>query len=72
MHTEFVTWTFTRPLKRTEGFGDSVPEVAIGPQRAAATFWRSCRASACAAMHLWVLPTRELQHRLAVAACILQ
>lgn len=55
LHTEFVTWTFMRPLN-TEHFGEREPEAALDavPQRWFAALPGQCLAS----MHVWVLPTK--------------
>lgn len=56
LHTEFVTWSFSRPME-AEGFGEGEPVAAIEsvPQE-----WLSTLPGEClAAMHLWVLPTRQ-------------
>ena len=55
LHTEFVTWTFMRPLN-AENFGEREPEAAIDavPQRWFAALPGQCLAS----MHVWVLPTQ--------------
>lgn len=55
LHTEFITWTFTCPLKGPET-GERVPDVAIAavPQRWLAQLPGKC----LAAMHLWVLPIK--------------
>ncbi len=53
LHTEFVTWTFSRPLQ-TEAFTERDPEPAsrVVPQDWLAALPGQCLAS----MHLWVLP----------------
>ena len=54
MHTEFVTWTFMRPLE-VAGFGERDPATAIQvvPQE-----WLQALPGQClTALHLWVLPT---------------
>ena len=54
MHTEFVTWTFMRPLE-VAGFGERDPATAIQavPQK-----WLQALPGHClTALHLWVLPT---------------
>jgi uncharacterized membrane-anchored protein len=55
LHTEFITWTFTCPLKGNES-GERVPEVAVKavPQHFLAQLPGKC----LAAMHLWVLPIK--------------
>ena len=56
MHTEFVTWTFTVPL-RTEGFGDSEP---VGAAHSVPRDWLAQLPGHClCGLNLWVLPTRE-------------
>lgn len=54
MHTEFVTWTFIRPLE-TAPFGDTEPVTArqVVPQDWLAALPGQCLSS----VHLWVLPT---------------
>jgi hypothetical protein len=58
MHTEFVTWTFIRPLK-TEPFGDRDPETAsdVVPREWIAGLPGQCLAS----VHLWALPVGSVQ-----------
>lgn len=54
LHTEFITWTFTRSIE-SQGFGEREPPTAIQvvPQA-----WLAALPGEClAAMHLWVLPT---------------
>jgi uncharacterized membrane-anchored protein len=55
LHTEFVTWTFSRPVEAT-GFGEREPATAIEavPQDWLAELPGQCLAS----LHLWVLPTQ--------------
>jgi uncharacterized membrane-anchored protein len=56
LHTEFVTWTFSRPFD-SEGFGEREPVTAIEsiPQD-----WLSrMPGELLESVHLWVLPTRE-------------
>ncbi|HXD40925.1 MAG TPA: DUF3422 domain-containing protein [Ramlibacter sp.] len=55
LHTEFVTWTFSRPIEAT-GFGEREPATAIEavPQEWLAQLPGECLAS----LHLWVLPTQ--------------
>jgi uncharacterized membrane-anchored protein len=55
LHTEFVTWTFSRPIEAT-GFGEREPATAIEavPQEWLAELPGECLAS----LHLWVLPTQ--------------
>jgi uncharacterized membrane-anchored protein len=56
LHTEFVTWTFSRPID-AEGFGEREPLTAIEsvPQD-----WLSrLPGELLESVHLWVLPTRE-------------
>jgi uncharacterized membrane-anchored protein len=55
LHTEFITWTFTCPLKSQET-GERVPEVAIS---AVPRHWLAQLPGQClAATHLWVLPIK--------------
>jgi uncharacterized membrane-anchored protein len=55
LHTEFVTWTFSRPFD-ADGFGEREPAAAIDavPQEWLAELPGQCLAS----LHLWVLPAR--------------
>jgi uncharacterized membrane-anchored protein len=57
LHTEFVTWSFSRPIE-AEGFGEREPATALDavPQEWLAQLPGQCLAS----MHLWVLPTQAL------------
>src|SRR6185369_856504 len=55
LHTEFVTWTFSRPIEAA-GFGEREPVTAIEsvPQD-----WLSALPGEClASLHLWVLPAQ--------------
>jgi uncharacterized membrane-anchored protein len=57
LHTEFVTWTFSRAFDAT-GFGEQEPPTALQevPQD-----WLTALPGLCiAALHLWVLPTQDL------------
>lgn len=56
LHTEFVTWSFTRPIEAA-GFGEREPIAAIDyvPQ----AWLGSLPGRSLAAIHLWVLTTRE-------------
>jgi len=57
LHTEFVTWTFSRPFP-AEGFGQNEPPTAL---EAVPQEWLAALPGRClAALHLWVLPGREL------------
>jgi uncharacterized membrane-anchored protein len=57
LHTEFVTWTFSRPFDDA-GFGEQEPPTAI---QAVPQEWLAALPGQClAALHLWVLRTREL------------
>ena len=57
LHTEFVTWTFSRPFDAA-AFGEQEPVTAI---QAVPQDWLAALPGQClAALHLWVLPTREL------------
>jgi uncharacterized membrane-anchored protein len=58
MHTEFVTWTFIRPLK-TEPFGDRDPETAsdVVPREWIAGLPGQCLAR----VHLWALPAGSVE-----------
>ncbi len=55
LHTEFVTWTFSRAIEAT-GFGEREPPTAIEavPQAWLAQLPGQCLAS----LHVWVLPDR--------------
>jgi uncharacterized membrane-anchored protein len=55
LHTEFVTWTFSRPFDAA-GFGEREPVTAIEavPQEWLAQLPGQCLAN----LHLWVLPTQ--------------
>lgn len=53
LHTEFVSWTFSRPLA-ANGFGEQEPPTAL---QAVPHGWLAALPGQClAAMHLWVLP----------------
>jgi uncharacterized membrane-anchored protein len=55
LHTEFVTWTFSRPIEAT-GFGEREPSTAIESVPRA---WLEGLPGQCLAnLHLWVLPTQ--------------
>ncbi|MFD0668931.1 DUF3422 family protein [Ramlibacter sp. MAHUQ-53] len=61
MHTEFVTWTFSRAGFDAQDFGDREPEAAIG---AVPQAWLSQLPGRwLAGLHLWVLPADALDHR---------
>ena len=55
LHTEFVTWSFSRPIE-AEGFGEREPATALDavPQEWLGQLPGQCLAS----VHLWVLPTQ--------------
>lgn len=55
LHTEFVTWSFSRPIEAA-GFGEREPTTALDavPHEWLAQLPGQCLAS----MHLWVLPTQ--------------
>ena len=55
LHTEFVTWTFSRPIE-AHGFGEVDPVAAVEsvPMEWLATLPGEC----LQAMHLWVLPNQ--------------
>jgi uncharacterized membrane-anchored protein len=57
LHTEFVTWTFMRPIAAQAG-AEREPELALDavPQQWLAALPGECLAS----LHLWVLPTQEV------------
>jgi uncharacterized membrane-anchored protein len=55
LHTEFVTWTFSRPMD-AEGFGEREPGTAI---EAVPRAWLDELPGQClASLHLWALPTQ--------------
>ena len=57
LHTEFVTWTFMRPIAGQAG-AEREPELALDavPQQ-----WFSALPGEClASLHLWVLPTQDV------------
>jgi uncharacterized membrane-anchored protein len=55
MHTEFVSWTFSRPFD-ADGFGEREPPTAI---EAVPREWLAQLPGQClASLHLWVLPAR--------------
>jgi len=55
LHTEFVTWTFSRPID-AQGFGEREPATAI---EAVPQAWLDELPGQClASLHLWVLPTQ--------------
>ena len=58
LHTEFVTWTFTRALN-AEHFGEREPDAAVDavPQQWFAALPGHCLAS----LHLWVLPAKVFE-----------
>lgn len=57
LHTEFVTWTFSRAFDEA-GLFDHEPPTAV---QAVPQEWLAAVPGQClAAMHLWVLPAREL------------
>jgi uncharacterized membrane-anchored protein len=58
LHTEFVTWTFIRPLK-SDPFGDREPETAsaVVPRDWMAQLPGQCLAS----VHLWALPAGSVE-----------
>jgi len=54
LHTEFVTWTFSRAID-AKGFGEREPATAI---EAVPQAWLDALPGQClASLHLWVLPT---------------
>ena len=57
LHTEFVTWSFSRPIE-VAGFGEREPATAAGavPQEWLQQLPGQCLAS----LHLWVLPAQAL------------
>jgi len=57
LHTEFVTWTFMRPIAG-QGGAEREPDLALDavPQQWLAALPGECLAS----LHLWVLPTQEV------------
>ena len=57
LHTEFVTWSFSRPFDAA-GFGDGEPPAAVD---AVPRGWLSALpGEALASVHLWVLPSRSV------------
>jgi len=55
LHTEFVTWSFSRPIE-AEGFGEREPATALD---AVPHEWlRQLPGQCLASVHLWVLPTQ--------------
>jgi uncharacterized membrane-anchored protein len=55
LHTEFVTWTFSRPIDG-QGFGEREPATAI---EAVPQAWLEALPGQClASLHLWVLPAQ--------------
>jgi len=55
LHTEFVTWTFSRAID-AEGFGEREPHTAI---ESVSQAWLAGLPGEClASVHLWVLPAR--------------
>ena len=57
LHTEFVTWSFSRPIDAA-GFGEREPSTAI---EAVPQAWLNELPGQCLAnLHLWVLPTQVL------------
>ena len=57
LHTEFVTWTFSRAFDGA-AFGEQEPATAV---QAVPQDWLAALPGQClAALHVWVLPTREL------------
>jgi uncharacterized membrane-anchored protein len=57
LHTEFVSWTFSRPFDAA-GFGEQEPATA---SQAVPQDWLAALPGRClAALHLWLLPGREL------------
>ena len=55
LHTEFVTWSFSRPLEAA-GFGEREPATAI--EAVPRTWLEQLPGQCLASLHLWVLPTR--------------
>lgn len=61
LHTEFVTWTFSRPFDGT-AFGEHEPPTAV---QAVPQDWLAALPGQClAALHLWVLPAAEVPQQL--------
>jgi uncharacterized membrane-anchored protein len=56
LHTEFVTWTFSRAID-AEGFGEREPVTAL--DAVPASWLAALPGEMIAGQHLWVLPTRE-------------
>lgn len=58
LHTEFVSWSFSRPCEAA-GFGDREPPTGIG---AVPKDWLAALPGEClASLHLWVLPTEAFE-----------
>ena len=55
LHTEFVTWTFTRPIE-ADGFGEREPPT--GADAVPQDWLAGLPGQGLAALHLWVLPTQ--------------
>ena len=63
LHTEFVTWTFSRPIDAS-GLGEREPATAI---EAVPRAWLEALPGQClASLHLWVLPTEAFGSSLLV------
>lgn len=60
LHTEFVTWTFSRAFD-SAGFGEHEPVTAV---QAVPQDWLAALPGQClAALHLWVLPAHEVEQQ---------
>ncbi|HWI78436.1 MAG TPA: DUF3422 domain-containing protein [Ramlibacter sp.] len=58
LHTEFVSWSFSRPVEAA-GFGEREPPTGIG---AVPKDWLAALPGEClASLHLWVLPTEAFE-----------
>ena len=55
LHTEFVSWTFSRPFDAA-GFGEREPATALDPVNKA--WFGALPGELLAAVHLWALPTQ--------------
>ncbi len=58
LHTEFVTWTFMRPMV-TAGFGEREPEAAVDV--VSRRWLADLPGQNLTSLHLWVLPTKEFE-----------
>ncbi len=69
LHTEFVSWTFSRPFDPA-GFGEHEPPTAA---QAVPHAWLAALPGQClAALNLWVLPAREGQQQALTRSLLLE